>query len=314
MRRIKQILKEDFGWDNPIIVKIVDEGSDRTFFRITHDNQSIVLMVYDKKKTENNYYVHIQHFLDTISVNVPKTLSSRSDEGLVFLEDLGNSSLLSICKHADKETIISLYKSVIDESIKIFNSFDVYKDNTFVTAPAFDYDLYHWEHEYFVQNYLINYRGYNGDLSFVNDELKNLAEVLSVRENCLIHRDFQSKNIMVKDDKTYLIDFQGLRLGLPEYDLASLLRDPYISLDDDVIEQLLEYFEENYKPNQKEFRSVFNLCSIQRLLQAMGAFCFLGLTKKKTQFLQYIQPAETILLKELKKSNFLPTLEQIIHK
>lgn len=314
MRRIKQIIKEDFGWIDPVITKIADEGSDRSFFRITHDKQSVVLMVYDKKKIENNYYVHIQEFLEEISVNVPKILSNKSDEGLIFLEDLGDISLLSICKCSDKQKIISLYKSVLDESIKIFNASDVYKDKTLVTASEFNYDLYHWEHEYFIKNYLINYRKYNGDLSSVNDELKNLAKTLSMRENRLIHRDFQSKNIMVKDDKPYLIDFQGLRLGLSEYDLASLLQDPYISLDEDVIEQLLEYFEEKQKPNDKEFRSVFNLCSIQRLLQAIGAFCFLGLKKKKTHFLQYIQPAESILLKELEKSGFLPKLEQIIHK
>jgi len=310
--QLRQIIKEDFGWIDPVITRIADEGSDRSFFRIKHDNQSVVLMVYDKKKTENNYYTHIQKFLEEISVNVPAILSNRENEGLIFLEDLGDNSLLSICKSSKSQKVISLYKSVIDESIKIFNSLDTYKDKTFVTAKKFDYDLYHWEHEYFVNNYLINYRKYDGDLSFVDDELKNLAETLSMRENRFIHRDFQSKNVMVKEKKVYLIDFQGLRLGLPEYDLASLLQDPYISLDEDIKEQLLDYFEEKQKLNSQEFRSVFNLCSIQRLLQAMGAFCFLGLKKKKTQFLQYIQPAESILLKELKKSNFLPELEQII--
>ncbi len=312
MLRIKQIIKEDFGWTDPTITKIADEGSDRVFFRIADDCRSVILMVYDRKKTENNRYVSIQNFLETISVNVPKILSDRHTEGYLVLEDLGDENLFTATRGAKKEKILKLYKLAIDESIKIFSSSDQNKDISLVTEPEFDYNLYRWEGEYFIENYLQNHRKHDGDLSPIDDELKNLAEILSKQEKTFIHRDFQSKNLFLKNGKIYLIDFQGLRYGLPEYDLASLLQDPYVCLDENIIKKLLCYFEK--RQNRKQFRLIFNLCSIQRLLQALGAFSFLGLKKGKTQFLQYIQPAETVLSRVLGEIEIFPKLEQIVHK
>jgi hypothetical protein len=109
----------------------------------------------------------------------------------------------------------------------------------------------------------------------------------------LVHRDFQSQNIIIWDEEAYLIDFQGMRPGLPQYDLASLLFDPYVTLADEERAHLLRYY---YERNDHgwtfpEFERVYLECGIQRLMQALGAYGVIGILREKKEFLRHIQPA-----------------------
>jgi aminoglycoside/choline kinase family phosphotransferase len=104
-----------------------------------------------------------------------------------------------------------------------------------------------------------------------------------------VHRDFQSQNILVRNGQAYLIDFQGMRPGLAHYDLASLLFDPYVDLSSAERDELLAYYcGENPSP---DFLDTLRLCAMQRLMQALGAYGFLGLVKDHKHFLQYIPKA-----------------------
>jgi aminoglycoside/choline kinase family phosphotransferase len=93
----------------------------------------------------------------------------------------------------------------------------------------------------------------------------------------------------------YLIDFQGMRPGLAEYDVASLLYDPYVELSDREHADLIDYYIERQRElgcdSGQQFQEVLPLCAIQRLMQALGAYGFLGLVKKQEAFLQYIPSA-----------------------
>ena len=109
-----------------------------------------------------------------------------------------------------------------------------------------------------------------------------------------MHRDFQSQNIILKNDKPYMLDFQGVRLGIAPYDLASLLHDCYIVLEDDVREMLISYYLDQrqirlgiYQEREK-FHSLYLRAALQRNMQALGAFSFLTLVKGKKQFESFI--------------------------
>jgi hypothetical protein len=110
-----------------------------------------------------------------------------------------------------------------------------------------------------------------------------------------VHRDFQSQNTIIRNAQAYLIDFQGMRPGLAEYDLASLIYDPYIELSHDERAELIAYYRARQLANgivaDGEFDLKLCLCAMQRLMQALGAYGFLGLVKGHKHFLQYIPGA-----------------------
>jgi len=165
--------------------------------------------------------------------------------------------------------------------------------------PAeFNAALYRWEQKYFFQNCLGRY------FSVSESKRKELAALPRLREmakhlaslpRVLVHRDFQSQNIIIRNGQAHLIDFQGMRPGLAEYDLASLLYDPYVSLAEAERTELIAYYRgrqlENGVMIDGDFELKLRLCAMQRLMQALGAYGFLGLVKGHKHFLQYIPNA-----------------------
>jgi aminoglycoside/choline kinase family phosphotransferase len=165
--------------------------------------------------------------------------------------------------------------------------------------PAeFNAALYRWEHRYFFNNCL-------GRCFEVGEsKRKELAALPSLREiakhlaslpRVLVHRDFQSQNIIIQNGQANLIDFQGMRPGLAEYDLASLLFDPYVELVDAERSELISYYRQKKADNgpavNGRFDNTLQLCAMQRLMQALGAYGFLGLVRGHENFLQYIPRA-----------------------
>jgi aminoglycoside/choline kinase family phosphotransferase len=111
----------------------------------------------------------------------------------------------------------------------------------------------------------------------------------------LVHRDFQSQNIIIQTGQAKLIDFQGMRPGLAEYDLASLLFDPYVELSGPERSELISYYRQKRTDNgrtvDEQFEETLQLCAMQRLMQALGAYGFLGLVRGHEHFLRYVPKA-----------------------
>jgi aminoglycoside/choline kinase family phosphotransferase len=131
-----------------------------------------------------------------------------------------------------------------------------------------------------------------------------------------VHRDFQSQNIIVRNGLAYLIDFQGMRPGLAQYDVASLLYDPYVQLSDGQRGELAVHYIERQKEFGcdigEQFGEVLPLCAIQRLMQALGAYGFLGLVRKHDAFLNYIPSALKTLSAILNRQAELEPVAEIV--
>src|SRR4029077_12169673 len=156
----------------------------------------------------------------------------------------------------------------------------------------FNAALYVWEQNYFFENCLARF------FKIDDAQLRELAALPALGEiarhlaslpRVLVHRDFQSQNILVRNGQAYLIDFQGMRPGLAQYDLASLLYDPYVDLTGPEQDELLEHYC-GRKPDAG-FLETLRLCAMQRLMQALGAYGFLGLVKGHKHFLEHIPKA-----------------------
>jgi aminoglycoside/choline kinase family phosphotransferase len=283
------------------ITPIERGGSDRNFYRVRCPaEQSLILVKYNLAREENRHYVRIAQFLAQHEIHVPKIYFHDADQGLIWIEDLGETDLFGF---GGEPWLVraALYRSAIDEIAELHTlRTQEWTALRGEMPPEFNASLYHWEQQYFFDNCL-------GRMFGIEEEkrqtlvslagLKKIAERLAKLPRVLVHRDFQSQNIIVRNAQAYLIDFQGMRPGLAQYDLASLLFDPYAQLRPSEREELCSYYLERRGLVKKpaSFDEILRLCAMQRLMQALGAYGFLGLAKGNRHFLAHVPAALTSL-------------------
>jgi aminoglycoside/choline kinase family phosphotransferase len=243
---------------------------------------------------------------------VPKIFFDDTFSGLVFVEDLGDVHLQQAVKAMDDpQSVIRLYRCVIDELVRMSQAgiagFD--PQWTYQTA-AYDKQLIlEKECRYFQEAFLNHDLGCQTCYSDFETEFNHLADkALQQPTLGFMHRDLQSRNIMLHDGRIFFIDFQGGRAGPLQYDLASLLIDPYVELPRNAREDLLDYAVEavsaRVSVSPDEFRTCYHYCAICRNLQMLGAFAYLSRVKDKTQFRQYIPAAVRTLSSNLNADEF----------
>ncbi|MCX8118363.1 MAG: phosphotransferase [Desulfobacterota bacterium] len=295
-------------------------GSDRSFFRATWNlTDTAILIHYDPKRTENAYYADIGLFLKEMGLPVPKVYGHDPDLSLVVMEDLGETDLFSF-RNAPWEVRRRLYRKTLSVASKLHRLTE--KDlprGGLKLMEGFDLDLYRWEQNYFKTHFVKNLCGIElgmADEEKIEGEFLNLALSLLRTKPCLIHRDLQSQNVMVRDGEPYLIDFQGMRFGSPFYDLASLLCDPYVGFEEGERMELLEHYYSLFDPNlsRNEFEKIFWEASAQRLMQALGAYGYLGLEKGLRRFLSYVPAGLKNLMLALGHLEGFPNLTQLAYR
>lgn len=288
-----------FAVDEIKIAPIEKGGSDRRFYRIhCSADQTLILVKYSLDREENRHYVEIAQFLEGHSIRAPRIYFHDPAEGLIWIEDLGERDLFS---YRDESWLVrrAFYESALDEIAKLHRLPESVCVEMHEHLPAeFNAALYLWEQNYFLENCLTRYfKIDNVKLAALATlpALREIAERLASLPRVLVHRDFQSQNILLRNSQAYLIDFQGMRPGLAEYDLASLLFDPYVDLSGEEQMELIGYYKQKQADNGRtvspEFDQTLRLCAMQRLMQALGAYGFLGLVKGHKQFLEHIPAA-----------------------
>jgi aminoglycoside/choline kinase family phosphotransferase len=303
-----------FNVDEIKIAPIEKGGSDRKFYRVRCSlEQSLILVKYNLEREENRHYVEIAQFLEAHEIRAPRIYYHDADEGLVWLEDLGENDLFT---HRAEPWLVrrAFYESALDEVRKLHRLPEDVCIEMHRHLPAeFNAALYLWEQNYFFENCLGRHFGVDkGKIDNVAalPALQEIAENLAKRSRVLVHRDFQSQNILVRHSQAYLIDFQGMRPGLAQYDLASVLYDPYVDLTVAERDELLEHYCDG-KPDD-DFSETLRFCAMQRLMQALGAYGFLGLVKGHQHFLQHIPKAVSSLREVVAKIDGLELAENLL--
>jgi NDP-sugar pyrophosphorylase family protein len=287
--------------------RLAGDGSDRNWFRLTAGGHRLILADHgitpDVPGSEFNAFVKIGKHLYRRGLPVPRIHAHDGFSGLVFLEDLGDTHLQQAVRRASGPgQVESLYRKVIDTLLdlteKAAGGFDpawTFQSESYDTELIKDKEC-----RYFVDEFLNGYM----EMAVAYDDL---AAEFSHLARCtvdhgipgLIHRDFQSRNIMIQDGRHVLIDFQGARTGPIQYDLASLLIDPYAGLNQDLRQRLLNYAAGQaacrLKCNPDQFIRGYRYCSVTRNLQMLGAFGFLTRVKQKGSFERWIPPAAGML-------------------
>ncbi|HDL20545.1 MAG TPA: hypothetical protein ENH30_04615 [Nitrospirae bacterium] len=282
-------------------------GSDRRYYRIGSHGDTSVVMKCKKSDDDFRRYIEYTLFLRKHSIPVPELKSTDPSNKSVLIEDLGDMSLYSRLKYIrGRDRIETLYKKALDILVLLHTGVtDDVSNCPLLKEKVFDYDHFRWETGYFMERFVMGLRNMDTrDISGIDDEFHRLAVTADSFPKTVIHRDFQSQNIMImKGDILRLIDYQGARMGPPAYDVVSILWDSYVRLDQDIRASLLNYYIRRMekladkKAHMRTFTDTLLLCRLQRHMQALGAFAFLAAGKGKRYFLRHI-PEALRLLKE----------------
>ncbi|MBA3012015.1 MAG: phosphotransferase [Desulfobacula sp.] len=303
---------------------ITGDGSDRLWFRASHKDKTLVISDHgvclpsSETLSQLQAFVRIGSHLLSRKISVPKILGHDALSGQVALEDLGDVHLASVVNQ-NPSTCLDLYKTIINQLIEFsqngIQGFDT--DWTCQTASYSKELILEKECAYFMTAFIQTFLGKDLLFETYEKEFSHIADnALKFAFNGLMHRDMQSKNIMLRDGKPYFIDFQSARIGPLQYDLASLLIDPYVKLPDRIQKELLLYtmsrlgIESTEK--KTEFTHCYRFCSLTRNLQFLGAFAFLSRTKGKKKFESYIPDAVHSLKSIVQGMTSLPALGRLI--
>lgn len=240
-------------------------------------------------------FVNILSHLAKAGLSVPALYHYDREAGLLYLEDFGDVTLSEACASAPPADVESRYRGAIDALLLL---------QTKATSPAdpqclafhrsFDVGLLMWECDHFLEYGVVARCGKpmcSDDYAAVREEFEKIAALLAAQPRVFTHRDFHSRNLMVDGPRLGILDFQDALMGPATYDLASLLRDAYIHLDEALVDALLEYYldrlaaQRQIWTNRQAFRRLFDFTSIQRNLKAAGRFVYIDRVKGNAKFL-----------------------------
>lgn len=285
---------------------LAGDGSDRQWSRIGTDSGHIIVVEHGIRAgnclAEIDSFVDIGCHLHKSQVPVPKIYGYDRFSGIVAMQDLGDTHFQSVVNETtDNQKRFRLYCQAIDILIH-FSQSGIKGFDTGWTWQTAAYDralIVEKECRYFMEAYVQALSGLSArftDYAAEFELLANAATRFSIQG--LMHRDFQSRNIMVVGNDLFVIDFQGARCGPLQYDLASLLNDPYTDLSDPLREELLSYAASCFPADNERLIHGYRYCALSRGMQVLGAFGFLYGTRGKSFFGQYI-PAALRSLKQV---------------
>jgi len=277
------------------IEKLPQSGSDRIYFRI-YSGADTFIATYNLNKRETQTFIYFSRHFVHACLPVPKILAVNSDDTIYIQEDLGTESLLNkLEQHGHGDYAYSLFRKSLSELARVQILGDQGLNYEWcLTAKEFGKqaimsDLLYFKY-YFLDTLQLPY-----DKQAMLDDFDALSTYLTRTEyKYFMFRDFQSRNIIVKDDQVNFIDYQGGMKGALQYDVASLLWQAKAELSEEWKNSLLEYYMDEIdqllqKPVDRiTFVSQYNGYVLIRLLQVMGAYGFRGLFERKAHFLASI--------------------------
>jgi hypothetical protein len=300
------------GGQNPMVLPLTGDASDRRYFRVMpREGESFVLALNAAPFTYDALpFVNVAALLSQVPVPIPAILGHADDLGILIQQDLGDVTLQAHLGAAAASEHTALYRQAIDFIAAIQRrGRELASDRYIPYGIAFDVDKLMWELDFFVKHFAVAFRGAAispEDRAALSAECRVIAQELAAEPRVLCHRDYHSRNLMWKAGRLFIIDFQDARMGPDTYDLVSLLRDSYMDISEEALEEYLAYFRalagaSSAGPDAAEFRRRFDLMALQRNLKALGTFGYMTAVRRNPVYIQYVprtlRYARTTLLK-----------------
>jgi aminoglycoside/choline kinase family phosphotransferase len=277
------------------VMPLTGDASDRRYFRVLlKDRKPIVLALHAGAIDYHAMpFVSIARLLSEVPVPVPKILHHSDPLGVLGLEDLGDVTLQAHLGAATPAEHAALYRQAVTFIARMQQRGEALRSDTYPPyRVAFDVEKLTWELEFFVKNYLLAYKGAaptDAQRDALREEWSAIVDELAAEPRVLCHRDYHSRNLMLHAGSLYIIDFQDARMGPDTYDLVSLLRDSYVDLTPQQVDELIAFFLAlKSRSDESEFRRRFDLMALQRNLKALGTFGYMTTSRNNTVYIQYI--------------------------
>ncbi|MFT7860317.1 MAG: phosphotransferase [Sulfurimonas sp.] len=261
------------------------DASFRKYYRLKEGKESYILMDASLEKESLKPFIEVSEKLHLVDVKAPQIYHKDLDNGYLILEDFGNTNLLDLL---EQNNFQQLYKKAIDEIIKMQKA----KSSD---LPLYDKEFLHFEMDLMREWYLEKKLSHTLSASqevMLSETLDRISDVvLSQPQESFVHRDFHSRNIMVKADGSLgVIDYQDAMSGAITYDLVSLLKDCYIAFEREAIEELVLYFRDTSQLDADDatFIKWFDFMGLQRHIKVLGVFSRLHIRDNKEGYLKDI--------------------------
>lgn len=292
------------------IQNIKGDASARRYFRVKSPHSTAIACIDPtllNTAPENHPFLVIRDLFAQHGVRVPALLGTDHEHGLLRLEDCGDLMLQDEIPQLNADRLSARYRQIIGLVVRIqsIRSGEKTPKPAIPFSLAFDEEKLMFEFDFFIEHALNSYFAEQFDdnaIAQLREEFLKITTLLVLPEHFVLnHRDFHSRNIMLFHDEPVIIDFQDARMGLPQYDAVSLLRDAYVRLDAALVEELKRYhFEQLVRHDLTamdwdEYLRLFDLMAFQRNVKAIGTFCYQASVVRNASFEPYITPTLSYL-------------------
>jgi len=278
----------------PEIEALSGDASTRRYFRLREGPTTRVLALYPEAfDADASPFVAIRDLFHTYGLPVPRVLDRDGARGILLIEDLGDTTLQQALAGAVEAQRTDFYAQATADLARLQIEAARGPQRAACFGIAFDIAKLSWELHYFVKHFLEGLRRRElsvEDRAGLSEAIHALCAEIAAWPRVLCHRDFHSRNLMLKGGVLHWIDFQDARMGPASYDLVSLLRDSYVDLPETLVADAAEAFRQRATPaeTRETFARRFDLVSVQRNLKALGTFGFMKTVRGTDLYDQHV--------------------------
>lgn len=320
---IKELINNNLSENIIGIEMLPASGSSRIYFRIITEKKTLIA-TYSSNIEENETFLYFSKHFKSKNLPVPEILAVNDDKSCYIQSDFGDTSLFDYVKkclnnNTYDDTTINLYKKAIADLVRFQINGHVNLDYSMAfPTPSFDKTSIIDDLNYFKYYFL----KLNEEITFnetrLNSNFQKLADyAMESPSDFFMYRDFQSRNIMIKDNTTFFIDYQGGRKGPLQYDLVSLLYQVKAQIPNKLRNELLDHYKNEISKyldvHEIAFDKYYSTFVLIRLLQVLGAYGFRGLIQKKQHFIESIPFALNELVGLKNKLTFPFEMNELMH-
>jgi aminoglycoside/choline kinase family phosphotransferase len=325
-KQLTKLFESHFGEKVISMTPLRAHGSERKLYRMLSKNRSVI-GVANADRAENVAFVEFSRHFRKEGLPVPEIYHEDLDQGLYLEEDLGDVTLFEAMVQARNESnkfpakIFDIYKKVVQILPKFqINAGKSLNYQVCYPRASFDRKSMMWDLNYF-KYYFLKLAKIPFNEQALEDDFERFTDfLLQTKHDYFLYRDFQSRNIMIREGEPYFIDYQGGRRGALQYDIASLLFDAKADIPFEIRDKLLQLYldatSEFEAIDREEFIKFYYGYVLIRIMQAMGAYGFRGFYERKTHFLQSVPYAIRNLEFVLRTTELpveAPALMEILH-
>jgi aminoglycoside/choline kinase family phosphotransferase len=308
------------------VLSLTGDASDRRYYRVlmTGTPATIVLALHAGSiEFATMPFVAVARLMTAVPLPVPTILHHSDALGIIGQQDLGDVTLQAHLGAASPDEHAALYRDAVSFIARLQQrGAELASDEYPPYRIAFDTDKLAWEMEFFFKYFVKAYRGAAPDVAVqraLSEEWSTMIQELAAEPRVLCHRDYHSRNLMLHDGSLFIIDFQDARMGPDTYDLVSLLRDSYVDLTSQQVDELIAYFLAVRggpggvtQDQAAEYRARFDVMALQRNLKALGTFGYQTVTRGNSVYIQYMPRTLAYVRANLVKNSRFGRLHELL--